>query len=181
MSLATFVILTCITLLGMAWYANVSKRDKILCTFKRINKTEISKFVKMSSRYIVFDKHKYDIVPSCCVQRWYNTGFIHMIFPQWIQKLDFTWESRFPLDPNTLRPIIISPEVRASMNKEEWVKSYAKGFTPQKATKQSTFSAYLPWVAICLVVLVGFWLYNNMAGLSNQMAALQNAFNALAK
>lgn len=181
MGLSTFVMLTAALIGFMAWYANASKRDKILCTFRRVNKTQIRKFVKMTSRYVLFDKHRYDIVPSCCTQLWYQSGMIHMIFPQWVQTLDFTHESRLPLDPNTLKPVIISPEVRAAMNKEEWVKSYAKGFQPPNSKKQSMLQGYLPWVAIILVVLVGFWLYNNMSGLSQQVAILQNSFNALAK
>ncbi len=104
-----------------------------------------------------------------------------MIFPQWVATLDFTYESRFPLDPNTLKPVIISPEVRASMNKEEWVKSYARGFTPPGNKKQSILQGYLPWISIMLVVLVGFWMYNNMASLSNQMAIMQNNLRAIMK
>lgn len=181
MSPATFIMLTCGMLLAMAWYANTSKRDKILCTFRRINKTKVSKFVRMSSRYIIFDKKRYDIVPSCCTQLWYTVGLIHIIFPQWVQTLDFTYESRWPLDPNTLKPMVISAEVRKAMNKEEWAVSWAKHSTPNAGKKQSMLREYLPWVAILLVVLVGFWMYNNLAAISNQMAIIQNNLNAIAK
>ena len=181
MSPQTFVVLTTILFFFMMWYANTSKRNKILCRYRRINKTLIARFVKMQSRYVVFDGKRHDIVPSCVVFQWYTGGIIHMLFPQWVSTLDFTHESRWPLDPNTLKPVIISPDVRASMNKEEWVKSYAKGFTPPGSKKDSILKEYAPWIAILLVVLVGFYLYNNMAALANQMAIIQNNLNAITK
>ena len=135
----------------------------------------------MNSRYIIFDGKKFDIVSSCIVFKWWDKGLVHMLFPQWVATLDFTWSSRWPKDPNTNKPSIISPEVRASMNKEEWVKSYAKGFTPPTAKKQTMFQQYLPIASVLLVVLVGFYLYNNMQLLSNQIAIMQNSINAITR
>jgi hypothetical protein len=135
----------------------------------------------MTSRYVIFDKKKYDIVKSCLTLLWYQAGLVHMVFPQWVLTLDFTFESRYPLDPRTLQPAIISPEVRNALNKEEWVKSYARGFTPPSGKKQSMLKEYLPYIAVLLVVVVAFWTYNNLTGIANQMAILQNNLNAIAK
>ena len=135
----------------------------------------------MESRYVIFEGKKHDIIPSCVVFQWYQNGIVHMIFPQWVATLDFTHDDRFPLDPNTMRPVIISPEVRKNINKQEWVNSYAKGFTPPTNKKQSMLREYAPYFAILLVVLLGFWMYNNMSGLAMQMESLRNAFNAIVK
>ena len=170
-----------LAILFMAWYANSSKRDKILCTFRRINKTKINKFVKMNSRYVIFDNGKYDIISSRITFLWYNGGFIHMIFPQWVATLDFSHTSRFPHDPNNMNKNWETPEVRNAINKSELVTSYFKTSTPNSTKKQGKLTEYLPWIAIMAVVLVGFYLYNNMQILNNQLAYLQNAINAINK
>lgn len=164
---------------GAAWHANNRLRNKIYCVFRRTNKTKIERFVKMTSRYVIFDNKKYDIIPSCITFIWWDKGLIHQLFPQHVASLDFTHDSRFPLDPNTLKPVIISPEVRNAMNKEEWTKSYAKGFTPPTTKKQSMLNQYLPWITIGLVVLMGFYFFTTQQGLTQHLAALENALNAI--
>ena len=181
MDFSTILALMAIMMVGMAWYANSSKRDKIYCSFRRINKTKVVKFVKMRSRYVIFDGARYDIVPSCITFEWFDKGLIGQMFPQYVATLDFCHYSRFPLDPNTLKPVVISPEVRQAMNKEEWVKSYAKGFVPPTTKKQSLIQQYLPFASIVLVILVGFYLYMNMQILSQQYADLANALRAITK
>jgi hypothetical protein len=184
MSIQTFIVLVCIALMGMAWYANTSKRNKILVRYRRPNKTLITKFVDMNKKdpkHVIFDKLKFNIVSKCIVFQWYQNGFIHMLFPIFVPTLDFTYKSKYPLDPNTLEPVIMTPELENAIDQEQWAKSYAKHTTPPNTKKVSGLTQYLPWIAIMLVVLVGFWLYNNMAGLSRDMATLYNSFNALPK
>lgn len=165
----------------MAWYANVSKRNKIYCSFKRVNKTSIHKFVKMTSRYIVFDGKRFDIIQSCIVFDWWDKGLVHMLFPQWVATLDYTHVNRFPIDPETGKHAIISPEVRNAMNKEEWVKSYAKGFQPPTAKRQSAIQQYLPWLAIGLVALMGVYFYTNIQALNQNLATLINQVQSIAR
>ena len=181
MDLSMLIALMAVMLVAMAWYANSSKRDKIYCTFRRSNKTKIVKFVKMSSRFIIFDKARYDVIPSCVTYEWWDKGLIGKMFPQNVATLDFTWYSRYPLDPNTLKPVVISPEVREAMDKEEWVKSYAKGFSPSVSQKQSLIQQYLPFASVVLVILVGFYLYMNLQILSQQYTELANALRAINK
>jgi hypothetical protein len=40
---------------------------------------------------------------------------------------------------------------------------------------------YLPWIAVGLVVLVGFFLFTNIQGIQQQMAIMQNTLNAITK
>ncbi len=178
----TLLFIMAMVFVFMAWYANYSKRDKILCRFRRANKTMISKFVRMQSRYVIFDKKKFDVIPSCCVDIWWCNGLIGMIFPQWVKSLDFTNNNRFPLDPNTLNPVLISPEVRGTMNKEEWLKSYTRSSTPKTAAqKQGMIQQFLPWASLILVVLVGFFLYNNIQTLNQHMALIENTLKAMGR
>ena len=181
MDFQTFMLVMLLVVVGMAWYANSSKRNKIYCCFTRINRTSIHKFVKMTSRYVVFDGKRYDIVSRCVVFDWWDKGLVHMLFPQWVATMNFTYANRWPIDPSTGEFVIISPEVRNAMNKEEWVKSYARGFTPPSAKKQTAFQQYLPWVAILLVVMVGMYFYTNMQALGVNIADMSNRINAIAR
>lgn len=163
------------------WYAHNSKRDKIYCTLRRANKTSVSKFVKMSDRYVVMDGYKFNVVRSCIVFEYWNKGLLHMLFPQWIAKLDYTVESIDPFDPNTLKPTIISPAVRKVMNKEEWAKSYFKTSQPTSNKKQGFIMQWLPLISIIAVVLVGFYLYSNQTAMGQHLLDIQRTIDAIAK
>jgi hypothetical protein len=164
----------------MAWWANSSKRNKILCRFRRVNKTIIGRFVKMTSRYIIFDGRKYDIVPRRIALYWYTAGIIHMLFPQWIASMDFSWFSRWPHDPDTMKVTMDDPAIRQAFNKEEWVESYYKGAKPSTQTKKKDFfSQWLPWIGVVAAVLVAFWCYQNLTAISHNMAAITNRLNAI--
>ncbi|GAH26212.1 unnamed protein product, partial [marine sediment metagenome] len=45
MDFSIFIIIMAVVVVGMAWHANSSKRNKIYCSFTRVNKTEIKRFV----------------------------------------------------------------------------------------------------------------------------------------
>lgn len=174
------VMLMLLALAAMAWWANYSKRNQILCTFNRVNKTQVTKFVKMQSRYIVFDGGKFDIIPSRIVFRWYNGGFIHMLFPQWVATLTFSHHSRYPLDPNTLQYTAETPTTRAALNKTEWTESFFKGAKPsQKQGKMGGLAQYLPWVAIGLVVIVAWYFNSKMTSFGHILDQIVTSVNAM--
>lgn len=179
MSPSTFVIVVALGVLVMSWYANTSKRNKILCTFRRVNKTKLKKFVTMNKEFVIFDGKKYDIIPSCITFEWYTGGFIHMLFPQWVATLDYTWGKRLPLNPNRMDYDWDNPENRKAINISDIIKSYFSTANPVAVKKQSMLKEYAPWIAILLVVLVGFWLYNNMSGLATDISILNNKINAI--
>lgn len=181
MTYQTMLLIMAMLVVGMAWYSNSSKRNKIYCSFTRVNKTSIHKFVKMADRYVVFDGKRYDIIPSCVIFDWWDKGLVHMMFPQWVATMSYTYSSRFPIDPTTGKPSIISPEVRNAMNKEEWVKSYARGFTPPSAKKQTFIQNYLPWFAIGVVVLLGIYVYMNNQAFNKALIDIINKVNSIAR
>ncbi len=180
MSSQNLVVIMAIIVVLMAWYANSSKKNKIYCQFTRVNKTEVHRFVKMTSRYVIFDGRKYDIIPHCVKWLWWDKG-IGMFFPQTVAKMDFVWNNRFPVDPNTGEPTIISPEVREKMDKEEWVKSYAKGFAPPSNKKGTAMQQYLPYVTILLIVVVAVYVYTNMQAIGQHLAIIDNTLRAITK
>lgn len=181
MSYQTFFLIMAMLVVGMAWYANYSKRNKIYCSFIRVNKTSIHKFVKMSSQYVVFEGTRRNIIPSCIVWDWWDKGFVHMLFPQWVGTLTFSYSSPYPIDPNTLQPMILSAEVRKLMNKEEMWRDYNKTLTPPTAKKQTAFQQYLPWLAVGLVVLLAVYVYTNNQAMNGALVDIINKVNAIAR
>lgn len=185
MNYSTLIMIMTIGILVMAWYGNTSKRDKILCTFRRVNKTKVSKFVKMQSRYVIFDNHKYDIVPSRISFQWYTAGLVHMLFPQWVATLDFTDSRRLPLNTNTMDYEWDNPEVRNAINQGELVKSYFATASPKSEKKVSGLMQYLPIIAIVLVVLVAGYMYMQMNSLGQRvdanLGAIQNQIKNISK
>lgn len=181
MNAQTFVMLITLLIAAMAWWANSSKRNKIYCSLTRPNRTKIKKFVKMSSRYVIFEGRKFDVIPSCIVFEWWDKGLIHMLFPQWVATLDYVADNRFPIDPKSGKPSVISPEVRKVMNKEEWAKSYFKSSTPPSPSKlkQGVFEKYMPFILLGCVGLVGFYLYKLIATQGQHIAVIENALRAL--
>ncbi len=180
-NLLVFMAVAAVAVVVMAWYANSSKRNKIYCSFTRVNKTSIHKFVKMSSRYVVWDGKRYDIVPSCVIFDWWDKGLVNMLFPQWVATMDYTYASRWPIDKTSGKPVIISPEVRNSMNKEDWVRSYAKGFTPPSSKKQSAITQFLPWIAIVLVVVVAVYFYVNLQSMGKIINMIESQIQSIAR
>ncbi len=108
-----------------------------------------------------------------------------MLFPLWVATLDYTYESEYPLDPNTLKPVVLSPQVRGVMNKEEWAYSYFKSAAPNKTAKKlgflGNFSAYVPWIAIILVVIVAIYFNSKMSSLGATLDAVIGKLNSIAK
>jgi hypothetical protein len=166
----------------MAWYGNSSKRDKILCTLRRANKTKINKWVKMQTRDVIIAGGKYHVIPSCITFLWYNAGLIHMLFPQWVATLDFSEHNPFPHDPNDMKFNADTPQIRNALNKTEWTESYFKGSKPsQSKTKTGLITQYLPWVAILLVVGVAFYFNSKMTGFGATLDAVINKLNTIAR
>lgn len=182
MSPSTFVLLSAGLLVFMAWYANSSKRNKILCTFRRANKTKVVKWVKMQARYVIFDGGKYDIIPSRVVFQWYTAGLVHMLFPQWVATLDYTYGKRLPLDSNRADYDWENPEVRKAINISDIVKSYFATSSPAATSKKAgLLTAYLPWIAIGLVVLVAFYFNSKMTSFGAALDAVINQLNSIAR
>ena len=181
MGIESMIMLMLMALLALAWWSNYSKRNKIYCTFNRVNKTQISKFVKMQSRYVIFDGMKFDIIPSCIVFKYWDTGLAGKVNPQWVATLDFTYGSRFPLNPNTLQTSVISPEVRKTMDKEEWVKSYARSFSPPQTRKETMIQKYLPWIIGAVAVIGIGYLYMQMQGINQNLQIQGNILDQLTR
>jgi hypothetical protein len=136
----------------------------------------------MQGRFLIFEKKKYDIVPSRIAFLWYQAGLIHMLFPQWVAALDYDEGKRWPWDSNKMNYDIDNPQIRNTINTTELMNSYFRTANPATAKKGvGGLMQYLPWVAIGLVVLVYFLLNNKMQGFGHQLDMVVNALNAITK
>ncbi len=160
-----------------AWYSTSSKRNKILCTFRRVNKQKIEKWVKMESRYVIFDNGKYDVLSDRIVYQWYNRGMFGQFFPTMVATLDYSWYSRFPHDPDDFKNVSITPEVRKVFTKEEDMKAFGHGIQNQAGKKKGGIEGMLPWIAILLVGLLAFFWYQD----HQMMKVIENTLRAMIK
>jgi hypothetical protein len=174
------IAIIAILYVAMYWYMSETKKNQILCRCRRRNRTLIAKFVKMQNRYVVFDDFKFDIIPSRVVWQWYP---IMYIFHLWLPTLDYSWNSRFPHNPDNLDDNSETPEVRKALNKTEWMESYYKGSKPssQKGKSLGFIQQWLPLIAILLVVVVAVYFNSKMSGFGKTLDAVINQMNSMAK
>ena len=172
-----FAILVFVILL-MVWYSANSKRSKILCRYTGRDKTEEEKWVDVGKGYVIFRGRKFDIITRRIKNFWFTKG-VHMILPTKISLLEYSWYSRFPHDPDNYSNVWESPEVRNLLNKEEDMRALGKGIGTQMGKKQSGLTAYLPIIAIILVVLVAFYFYTQMQAQGQHLKALENMIKAM--
>ncbi len=160
-----------------AWYSTSSKRNKILCTFRRVNKQKIEKWVRMESRYVIFDNGKYDILSNRIVYQWYTRGMFGAFFPTMVATLDYSHTCRWPLDPDTLKYTSVTPEVRKVFTKEEDMKAFGHGIQNQAGKKKGGIEGMLPWIAILLIGLLAFFWYQD----HQMIKMIENTLRAMIK
>lgn len=172
MSPQTLVVILLLFGVGMVWYSTAKLRDKIYCSFRRIDKTKIEKFVPKNARYVIFDGGKYKIDTKRITLLWWNRGFNHF-FPQRVPSLDFSWYSEVPHDPDQFEDTWDTPESRNAASSEEDWKGFNKGMSQQVGKKTGMLTQYMPMIALILVLVVGAVLYMQMQGMTARMDMLE--------
>ncbi len=180
MDFLAVIAIMAIILVVMAWQATNNKRNKILCLFTGKDKTDEEKWVDIDKGYVIFRGRKFDVISRRITSFWLTRG-IHRLFPTKVNCLKYSWYSRFPHDPDDYTHVWETPETRAAIDTGEIVKSYFRTSTAPTSVSQNMLQQYLPWVAIVLVVLVGFWLYTEMQGFGQELSMIQNRLNAITR
>lgn len=159
MDVATYALILVLFIGGAFWYSQSKIKNKLLCTFRRANKTRVEMLVPIKSRYVFFDNGRYNINPKCITLFWYNRG-VHQFFPTWMPSLDFNWNSPEPLDPSNFQQTWKTPEASASSQQEDSFKAFAKGIQSQAGVKKSAFPEWLfPVIILGVLAVLGFWIY----------------------
>lgn len=159
MDVSTLIIIFfAVGIIGMFWYSQSKLKNKLLCTFRRANKTKVEKLVPLRSRYVVFDRGRYNVNPKRITLFWFNRG-IHQFFPTWLPALDFRWDSPNALDPETFENTWDTPESREMAENEDDYKAFNKGIQSQLSKKGRFPDWLLPMIAIGISLVVGYLVY----------------------
>lgn len=164
MDISTLVIIFAVGIVGLFWYSQNKLKGKIFCTFRRINKTKIEKFVSQRSKYVFFDPGKknpqgrYNINTKRITLLWFNRG-IHQFFPMWVPSLDFSWHSPDPHNPENFKTTWDTPEAREASAQEDAFKAFSKGLTSQIGGKGRFPEWLFPAITIGAVAIIGYLVY----------------------
>lgn len=178
MDLRTFAMLVILVLFIVGVYSTNRKRSQIYCLFTGKDKTEEQKWVTVKDDCVIFRNKKYDIYTPYITSMWFTKG-IHILFPTRVNCLKYRWNSRWPQNPNTGEYALLDPSVRKLIDKNETVKAFFKNMTPQAQEKKSTLMRWLPLIGVVVVVLVGFYLYQDSQGMKSVINSMQQQINAI--
>lgn len=167
MDIQTFIIVILAGLVFMFWYSHKKLEGKVLCRFRRANKTITERMVSLKHKTIIFDGGKYNVDPKRIVHYTYRKG-INSIFPVQIPSLDYSWDSPDPHDPETYINTWDDPQTRLAAEQGESFRAFSKGVDAQTG-KKSRFPEWLfPAITIGAIVIVGYLVYQ----MSGQIAFL---------
>ncbi|KKM44498.1 hypothetical protein LCGC14_1561510 [marine sediment metagenome] len=159
MDAKTLLIIVLIMFNGLIFYSSAKLQNKIYCSFRRIDKTKIEKFVPKDARYVIFDKGRYKIDTKRITLLWWNRGFSYF-FPQKVSSLDFSWYSEVPHDPDNFEDTWDTPEARNAASSEEDWKGFNKGMAQQIGKKAGAIVQYLPYIMVMAFVILAFLYYS---------------------
>ena len=152
------LIVVLLLFIGLMWYATAKLKNKLLCTFIRANLTKVEKLVPIQARFVVFDGGKYYVDAKRIVLHWYNRG-IHQFFPQWVPSVIYKWDSSAPINPRDFKNTWDTPEARQAASSEDDWKGFNRGMASQVGKKSNVLIQYLPYIAIIVLVILGFMMY----------------------
>jgi hypothetical protein len=159
-------------------------RKQIRCRYTSKSKQSYERFVKLDSTIVVFEKKPYYIIPSCVTHHWYTKG-MSQLFPQFMPEISFTWESQFPVDPNTGKVTIVDPATKSLMRSQEAMANYAGSqysAVTSKGGKSGGFEKWMPYIIIALVIAVGYSVYQGYMMKADQnimKQAISDIFNKI--
>ena len=150
----------------MVFFNSIAKfKGKIVCTFISPNKTKLEKLIKSSAKHVIFNGGRYDVDSRRITTLWYSKG-IHSFFPIPVPSLDFRYNSRNALDPETGETTWDTAEAREAAGQEENYKAFNKGLQVQTGSK-SRFPAWLfPVITIGAIAVIGYLVYQQSGHLS---------------
>jgi len=176
-----FLIILIVLYLAFETYSGYTKRNKILCRFRQRNRTLKVKWAKMDDDEVSDGDYTYNVLTERIVSEWYRKG-IYLFFPILIPTLDYIYNSRWPLDLNTGQYSVISPQSLRVMNNEKRFIGFSRGVERQSGSKrQGGLMAYLPLIAVGLVIMVAIYFYQQNQGIIQHMAVIENMLKAVTK
>lgn len=174
MSAGTFFVVAIVLLVGYVFFEQIQKKNQVYCSFRRPNRTKIEKWVKLHSKYVIFEGGKYRVNPKKITLLWWNRGILGMFgVGFWVPSLDYRWDTDQPLDPDTFETTWDTPEVRNMLGSEEDYKDFAKGAPPAGAKKEGVFQRFLPWIMLAILLVLALWIYQMQGQLAGLMQLIK--------
>ena len=158
MSTSQILIMFIVIVLVYGVYSVYMLKDKVYCTFRTRDKTILHKTVKISAGKIIFNNAWYDIIAKRTSLRMVWMGII----PTWVRCLDFRWDSRYPLDPETFTNNADSPEDRAALDKTDDLKALMetqKTSLVKGGGKKSMLEGLMPIILVAGLLILGYMAY----------------------
>lgn len=173
LSTSTMITVFVIVLVVLLWYSHASISNKVHCVFRSATGEKVEKLRPVKSRFVTFEGRRYDIlVARRTLLKW--TRGIFAIFPTKIYSYDFTFLSRYPLNPASVKATWDSPENRKKLDQEESFGSFLRHAPSLTGKKQSGLMQWLPIIAIAVAVIVGFMVYQQGQHISVMQQQIEN-------
>lgn len=178
MSIQQFLIYIIIIGVCFASYTAHRAKSKIYCTFVRRDGTVGHKWAKaQNGERIEFAGGWYYVVMKRITHEALDSGF-NMIWPTMVRRLEFTYKSVWPLDPETGKAEAETPESRKNLNKREDIESYNRGSQAAvgKVKMGGMFgTGLLPIILVVGIVACLYFIFQMRGQIDN----LGNAINVI--
>jgi len=177
MSFSQFLIAIVVAGILYASYCSHRAKTRIHCTFTRRDKTIKHKWAKaVNGERIEFGGGWYYVVMSCITTEALESGF-NAIFPTMIRRLEFSYKSKYPINPETGEPLAETPEMRKNLNKREDIEALEVGSVKAlgKGKVGLMGGGLLPIILVVAVVASLYFIWQLMG----QVDALGQAINVL--
>ena len=153
-------------------YIAYGLRTKILCTYRRTDRTKVEKWTTPNQSRIEFEGGWYQVEPSRTVIQW---KFLLGFFPVPVRALDFRHGSSRALHPETF-DTSLSPEERKQLDRTDNLMGLQTA--SQQATKGSQkrggmLEQYLPYIMLAGFVIIGYFIFQ-IQGNQNKLGLGQN-------
>ena len=177
MSIQQFLISIVAIFILLAAYNCYRAKNQVYCFFTRRDKTVAHKWAKAKNgERIEFDGGWYYIVMRRIRLEALVSGF-NLLFPTMVRRLEFTYRSIWPIDPETGDADAETPEARKNLDKREDIEAFNIGSQKSYGKVKGGLLGG-GWLPIILVVGIVSCLYLvwQMQGSIN---SLGNAVNVL--
>ncbi len=155
-SSATMLNILLFVVIAYQAYSAYDIRDKILCTFRRSDRTKITKWAKNSQSRIEFDGGWYDVEPErVTLSLKWNP------LPMWVRTLDYRHDSARALHPDTFDNKY-TPEQRKQLDKSDDIRAMHQGNVSTfagMAGKQGLLQQYFPIIVLFGFLAIGWLTY----------------------
>ena len=177
MSIQQFLIFVVAFGILFAVYSCHQAKSKVLCSFTRRDKTVAHKWAKAKNgERIEFGGAWYYIVMGRIKLQALTQGF-NLAFPTMVRRLDFTYRSIWPIDPETGEADAETPESRKNLDKREDIEAFNLGSQKAfgKAKGGMLGGGWLPIVLVVGIVACVYLIWQ----MQGQVDNLGNAINVL--